>query len=38
VTSTNGVTLPRLPHAPTRLDRLVLDHLREHARVGLCYL
>jgi len=33
VSSSNTISLPRLPHNPTRLDRLVLDHMREHARV-----
>lgn len=34
VSSTNNISLPRLPPNPTRLDRLVLDHMREHARVS----
>jgi len=33
VSSSNSLPIPRLPPNPTRIDKLVIDSLREHARV-----
>ena len=41
VSSDNTCSLPPMPTNPSRVDRLVIDSLREHARVSLtevsCY-
>jgi len=34
VSSSNSVIIPRLPPNPTRVDKLVVDNQREHARVA----
>lgn len=33
ISSANTLPIPRLPPAPSRIDRLVVDYFREHARV-----
>ncbi|KRX64701.1 Uncharacterized protein T09_2737, partial [Trichinella sp. T9] len=33
INSSNNIPIPRLPVAPSRIDRMLVDYFREHARV-----
>lgn len=37
VTSDNTMSVPMMPPNPSRIDRLVVDVLREHARVRYAF-
>lgn len=34
ISSSNGLPIPKLPTAPSRIDRMVVDFFREHARIS----
>lgn len=34
ISSSNGLPIPRLPNAPSRTDRIIVDFFREHARIS----
>ena len=34
ISSANQIHIPRLPPNPSKIGRLIIDHLREHSKVG----